>query len=294
MMPKKINRFKLGLFFLIGTAITLAGLLWAGATHFFQPAKTYVTFFNNSVEGLGPGARVSYLGVKVGRVSAVGIAPDGKLIQAELKLSPDFNVDHMAVELKMKGITGQLYLAINRAPPDLRELTPKITFVPKYPLIPSRPGEMTQIMDALEKVYKKIDSVDFQGLVASWKKTGQEASALLTDKDIQRTIRNLKEISADIKNVVGILGKPGMRQKWQKGFANLADTAAAVRKTSEALATQLENLPPGAVGDMTQQIEHTVFQMNQVLTNLKGMVHELREEPGKILVIPKGKEPFRR
>ena len=293
-MPKPINRFRLGLFFLIAAAITLGGLLWAGATHFFQPAKTYVTFFNESVEGLGPGANVSYLGVKVGRVSAVGIAPDGKLIQVELKLKPDFNADNMAVEPSMKGFTGGLYLAIDQAPPDLKEVSPKITFTTKYPVIPSQPGEMTQIKNALEKVYKKIDSVDFQGLAAAWKKTGQNANALLSDEDIKRTIRNLREISAAIKNVVGVLGKPGVRHQWRKGFANLADTAAAVRKTSESLASQLEKVPPGAVGGITQQIESTISQMNEVLTNLKGLTHELREEPGKILVAPKSKEPFKR
>jgi phospholipid/cholesterol/gamma-HCH transport system substrate-binding protein len=293
-MAKRINRFKLGLFFLIGTAITLGGLLWAGATHFFQPAKTYVSFFNESVEGLGPGAAVSYLGVKVGRVNSIGIAPDGKLIQAELKISPDFNVESMALELSLKGITGQLYLAINKAPPDLKAVTPKITFAHKYPLIPSRPGEMTQIKDALEKVYKKIDSVDFEGLAAAWKKTAQEANVILTDKDIRRTIRNLKEISADIKNLVSVLGKPGTPQKWRKGFSNLAETAAAVRKSSESLASQLEKLPPGAVGDLARQMDQTMFQINQFLSNLQGLVHELREEPGKVLVIPKGKEPFRK
>jgi phospholipid/cholesterol/gamma-HCH transport system substrate-binding protein len=293
-MAKKLNRFRLGLFFLVGTAITLGGLLWAGATHFFQPAKTYVSFFNESVEGLGPGAPVSYLGVKVGRVSAIGIAPDGKLIQVELKLSPDFSVDSMAVELSLKGITGQLFLAIDQAPPDLKAVTPEIPFAHKYPLIPSRPGEMSQIKDALEKVYKKIDSMDLEGLTVAWKKTAQEASALLTDQDIRRTIRNLKEISADIRNLVSILGKPGTPQKWRKGFANLAETAAAARKSSEALASQLEKLPPGAVGDIAGQMEHTISQINQVLSSLKGMVHELREEPGKILVVPKGKEPFRR
>jgi phospholipid/cholesterol/gamma-HCH transport system substrate-binding protein len=293
-MPKKINRFKLGLFFLIGVAIILGGLLWAGATHFFQAAKTYVTFFNESVEGLGPGAGVSYLGVKVGRVSAVGIAPDGKLIRAELKLQPDFNPGNMAVQPSTQGIIGPLYLAINKAPADLQKVTPKITFTTKYPLIPSYPGEMTQIKHELKKVITKIDSIDFPGLAASWKKTGQKAEALLSDKDIKKTIRNLREISAAIKNVVGVLGKPGVRGKWQKGFGNLAETAAAVRKTSESLANQLENVPPGAVGGITQQLEHTISQMNQLLANLKGMVHELREQPGKIFVIPKSKEPFRR
>jgi ABC-type transporter Mla subunit MlaD len=293
-MPKKINRFKLGLFFLITAVITLGGLLWAGATHFFQPAKTYLTFFNESVQGLGTGANVSYLGVKVGRVSAVSIAPDGKLIQVELKLQPDFNAAHMAVQPSMAGFTGGLYLAIDQAPANLQEITPKITFTAKYPIIPSQPGEMTQIKNALEKVYKKFNAVDIQGLAAAWRKTGQSADSLLSDKDIQQTIRNLREISAAVKNVVGVLGKRGVRREWRKSFANLAGTAAAVRKTSESLASQLESLPPGAAGNISQQIEFTMNQINQLLTNLKGLVHELREEPGKILVAPKSKEPFRR
>jgi ABC-type transporter Mla subunit MlaD len=293
-MARRVSRFKVGLFFLIGAAIILGGLLWAGATHFFQPAKTYESFFNESLEGLGPGASVSYLGVKVGRVSSVSIAPDGKLVRVLLKISPDFNVQGKAVELKLKGVMGQLYLAINQAPANLEEVTPKITFSHKYPLIPSIPGQMSQIIDALESVYHKIKAVDLEGLVAAWKKTGREANVLLADKDIPRTIRNLREISGDIRNLTSILGKPGTPAKWKKAFANLADTAAAARKTSEALASQLERLPPGSVGEISRQIEYTLVQINQVLANLKGMIHELREEPGKVLVIPKSKEPFKR
>ncbi|MEJ2070111.1 MAG: MlaD family protein [Syntrophobacterales bacterium] len=292
-MAKRISRFKLGLFFLIGVAITLGGLVWAGLTYFFQPSQTYVTFFNESVQGLGPGAGVSYRGVKVGRVNSVGIAPDGKLIRVELKISPDFNVDSKAVELKPGGITGQPYLALDAAPADLEKLTPKITFPHKYPLIPSLPGEV-QIMEAFNKIYKKINSLDLNGLVSSWKKTGQHADALITDKDIRRTIRNLREISADIEKLANMLGKPGTRRKVQQVLTDLAGTVAAAQKSSKDLASQLEHLPPGAVGDIATQVEFTISQINQVLTSLKGMVHELREEPGKILVIPKGKEPFQR
>jgi hypothetical protein len=93
----------------------------------------------------------------------------------------------MAVELSLKGITGQLHLAINKAPSDLIAVTPKI-----IPLIPSRLGEMTQLKNALEKVYKKIDSVDLEGLVPTWKKTAQEANSLLTYNDIRRGPENLE------------------------------------------------------------------------------------------------------
>ena len=130
--------------------------------------------------------------------------------------------------------------------------------------------------------------------MAAWKNAGQSADHLLSDKDIRRTISNARKISADIENLTAILGKPGTPPKWKKAFANLAATAAAARKSTEVLASQLEHIPPGAVGDVTRQIEYTLVQINQVLTNLKGMVHELKEEPGKILVIPKSEEPFKR
>jgi len=293
-MPKRISRFKLGLFFLIGAAIILGALLWIGATHLFQASRTYVSFFSDSVEGLGSGSSVSYLGVKVGRVSGIGIARDGKLIRVELEINPDFNTQGKAVSLKMKGVMGGEYLAIDTAPDDLKEVTPKITFSHKYPLIPSVPGQMTQIIHALEHIYHKINSMDLHGLVAAWKKTGQSAHHLLTDKDIRRTIKNAKKITADIENLTSILGKPGTPAKWKKAFGNLAQTAAAAKRATETLASQLEHIPPGAVGNVTRQIEFTMVQVNQVLTNLKGMVHELKEEPGKILVIPKSEEPFKR
>ena len=293
-MAQRISRFKLGLFFIIGAAIILGALLWIGATHFFQASRTYVSFFSESVEGLGSGASVSYLGVKVGQVSGIGIAPDGKLIRVELQLNPDFNTRGKAVALKMRGVMGGQYLAINTAPADLEDVTPKITFSHKYPLIPSVPGQMSQIIHALEHIYDKIDSMDLQGLVAAWKNAGQSADHLLSDKDIRRTISNARKISADIENLTKILGKPGTPPKWKKAFANLAATAAAAKKSTDVLASQLEHIPPGAVGDVTRQIEYTLVQINQVLTNLKGMVHELKEEPGKILVIPKSEEPFKR
>lgn len=293
-MAQKISHFQIGLFFLITLALAIGGLIWVGATHILQPAKTYETFFQESVDGLSPGAEVSYLGVKVGRVSAIDIAPDGKLIQVELKLAPGFNVSSKAAAITLKGITGQVFVALDQAPPDLDRVTPQITFPHRYPLIPSQPGEMRQIVIALQKIYKKLEAVDLSDLVEDWQKTAQTANDLLADADIHKTIRNLRAITADIKNLLAVLGEPGTPPKWRTSFRNLAATAAAARKSSEALAVRLEKLPPEAAPTVTQQLEQTLFQINQVLANLQALVHELREEPGKVLVIPKGKEPFRR
>lgn len=293
-MPKRISPFQVGLFFLFGAAVALSALLWVGATHFYQPGKIYVTFFDSAVLGLNPGASVRFLGIQVGRVTSVGFAPNGKLVRVEMKLDPKFNVKGMSVDLSQQGLMGQVFLGLSQAPPNIKEITPKIDFPTKYPVIPSHPGEISRIETSLEKIVQKMESIDLKGLVADLKRTTQKADALLSDKDIRQTISNLKEITGDIHNLVRVLGKPGTPQKWQKSFENLAATVVAARSSTEALAKRLQSLPPEALPELTQQLQQTLIQLNQVLTSLQGLVHEFRQEPGKVLVIPKSKEPFRR
>lgn len=319
-MGRNVNHFKIGLFFLISGAIVIGGLIWVGAAHFFQATKTYVTFFDESVGGLSPGASVSYLGLDVGRVASIGLAPDGKLIRVMMKLEPKFKVTKsMAIELELKGITGQRYLAIVKAPADIKKVTPTIDFSTEYPVIPARRGEITQIKDALEKVYKRIESADVEGLVNEWKKTAEDVNSILTSKKIQETLTNINDMSADLKTLIGPLSRPGNPEKWKKSFEDLAVAADATRKATETLATQLQKLPPGTFADLARRTEtmvrvgeqsvssmkkqvdqsltilqQSLYQTNQVLSDLKALVSSLREEPGRIFERPRGSEPFRR
>lgn len=319
-MSRSISHFKLGLFFLISGAIILGGLFWVGATHLFQAQKTYVTFFDESIDGLAPGASVRYLGLKVGRVASVGLAPDGKLVRVVMDLEPKFKITKsMAIQLELKGITGQRFLAIVKAPPDIEQVTPAIHFPTQYPVIPARRGELTQITDALQKIYQRIKSADFEGLINSWKQTAQDVNAILTSTKVKETLANVKDTSAGLKKLTNPLNHPGNPEKWQQAFANLAATAKASRKASESLANQLQKLPPGAIAQLAQRmnrmvhtsqesvksiqrqadqtlatLQQTLYQTDQTLASLRELITSLREEPGKILKRPKSSQPFER
>lgn len=301
-MTRNINRFKLGLFVIVCVAMGMAGLVWIGVGQLFHPGKDYVTFFDSSVDGLSRGAQVSYLGIKVGRVLSYGIAPDKKLIRVLLKLSPDFKVDDsLAVSLAQRGITGQRYLEIGKAPADIEQTTPKVTFPVQYPVIPSRPGELATVEQALKQLYQKIEKVDFQSLAMTWTRVARDADAILADKDIQETLKNAQEISRDLRRIMDSLGEKGGQEELKKSLSDLARTLEATQKASEALAKELKAIPPETLAKLTRDMDKTVeasqetlFHLRQLISELKGLAETLQQEPGKVLTQPQEPEPFGR
>src|SRR5512143_3198163 len=109
-MAKTISQFKLGLFILVCGSLGLIAIIWLGASHYFEKKKIYVTYFAESIKGLQKDAVVNYLGVPVGRVAAVGVAPVGRLVEVVLHLKPEFNVyQTLAIRLLEQGLTGLRY-----------------------------------------------------------------------------------------------------------------------------------------------------------------------------------------
>jgi ABC-type transporter Mla subunit MlaD len=301
-VSRNVSRFKLGLFVLICTAIAIGSLVWIGVGQLFQPGNTYVTFFDSSVEGLSRGAEVSYLGIKVGRVVSYGIAPDRKLIRVVLELSPDFKVDgSLAISLAQRGITGQRYLELGKAPAHIDQITPKVTFPVQYPVIPSRPGEVATVEQALKQLYQKIEEVDFEALAGAWTQAARDADAVLADQDIQETLKNARKISEDLKRSMGFLGEKGGQEELKKSLSDLTRTLEATQKASEALARELGAIPQGSLAKLTKDMDRTVeasqealFHLRQLITELKELAETLRQQPGKILTEPQEPEPFGR
>jgi phospholipid/cholesterol/gamma-HCH transport system substrate-binding protein len=315
----KINHFKVGIFVIGCTTLGIAILIWIGAAHFFKHTSHYVSFFDESVEGLSPGVEVAYLGVEVGKVSSIGLAPDGKLIRVTMAIRPDFDVQGKAVRLMLQGITGQRYLQIGPAPENIEKISPKVTFPTKLPVIPSRPGQIQSIESSLEKALNKLESTDIGGLISQWEQAGKSANALLAGKDLQETLDNLHAVSSGLRDVLGLLSRKGTPEEWKKSFADLAATVEETRKASDMLAKQLEALPPDTfarlakqmdsmvetskktVDSMNRQVDQSlvllrqsIFQVNQLLAEMTRLIQSLQAEPGRILKRPQSSEPFGR
>ncbi len=317
-MKRKLDPFKLGVFVLCGAAIVVGGLAWIGAAHFFENRKTYVTFFDKSVGGLNTGSDVKRLGLKIGRVSAISLAQNERLVKVEMKINSDFQVQKgEAVEIQMAGITGGHYLAIVDAPPNVEKVTPKIDFPTRHPVIPSVPGTLATIESSIEGVFKKLGDMNAGGFLSSWADVGKSANKVLSNKDIEESLQNFREASASLKNLVSGISKPETVRTINAGINDFAAAASSARKAGGTISTQVEAIPPKTIADVTERVDkaaketetaagavnaevsrtllafqQSAFQFNQVLSEMHALVHSLREEPGRVLKQPRGKEPF--
>ena len=65
------NRLKLGGFLLISITLLIIGFVSIGITKLFEPRYRAMTVLNTSVEGLAVGSPVKYLGLPVGKITAM-------------------------------------------------------------------------------------------------------------------------------------------------------------------------------------------------------------------------------
>lgn len=326
-MPRNVSPYKLGLFILLCGGIGTAALIWLGASHLFEKTSTYVSYFDESVKGLQKDAIVNYRGVAVGRVFNIELGPDGRLVEVVLRLQPDFNVDEsLSIQLREQGITGLRYLEIDKAPHDIAELTPKLSFKPPYPVIRSQPSEIQQLKIALQEVYGKVTQIDFKRLTDSWTATADlinrfvsQITTAIEPNEWRQMVQAIRTTAVDTATFMKNLSNSASPKFMEKSFKDVGATIEATRKATESLAAQLKALPPDVLSHSIQQWNSTVktgettlanldrrvenstvtLQQNlvlfrQLLQQLNSLIQGLGEQPGQLIQTPTEQDPFRR
>ncbi len=171
-MAKKTSSFLVGLFVIIGVALLAGAIIWIGVTGYFLPGTTYVTYLDESVQGLQKDSVVKYRGVDVGRVEAIRIAPDNKLVAIIMKIDMRDDLSKAAVaQLTSAGITGIMFVDLDYRKPDEPDLSPKLSFPSEYPVIPSKPSEYARIISGINEVIKKLNEIDVKGIASQLQTT---------------------------------------------------------------------------------------------------------------------------
>jgi len=192
-MAKQASNFMIGLFVTIGITLVIGVIVWVGASQYFEKGNLYVTYFDESVQGLQKDTMVKYRGVDIGRIVRIAVAPDKRLIEVVMKI--DLN-DHLEADsiaqLRSVGLTGIAFIELDRRDSTTSKATPRIDFTAPYPVIPSRPSEVRQILTGIDNAIDKVNNVDFLGISEQIKTTAQAANNFLSGSRTERIMTNME------------------------------------------------------------------------------------------------------
>lgn len=307
-MATDARKFQVGVFVLAALFVLVAGLIWLGASRFFEKTSHLVTYFPESVQGVEPGSAVKYRGVPAGRVQAIRIAPDGDLIEVVMSIEDEF-VDFLQkdpslrAQIQLAGITGFRYIEIDRHSGEALKRSPKLDFEPPYPVILSTPSSIREIQTALEEVYNRIMSIDFAGISGDIRETLQAANTLLRDERVGATLNNINTISDSAARVAKNLERITDGVDVKPAVKNIEQVSMETRELVTALRTVTRDQLDQALGQITQLaqsaqqlvggLQYTAERIDRTVGNLEHFTEELRGQPSLLLFSepPRPKRP---
>ncbi|MBW2529816.1 MAG: MCE family protein [Deltaproteobacteria bacterium] len=171
-MATSTGHWKLGLFVLLGLFVAFGAVVWLGAAEIDKDVARYVTYFDESVQGLDVGSPVKFRGVRIGNVSHIGVAPDHRHVEVEAEVDvkelASMGIDSstmkipadLRVQLASAGVTGLKFLQVDFFDVDRHPL-PELPFRPRGDYIPAAPSTLKSLEDSVvESVGKFPETTD--------------------------------------------------------------------------------------------------------------------------------------
>jgi len=256
----------IGLFVTIGVLIGLIAVVWLGASKYLEKGGTYAAFFDESVQGLQKDSTVKYRGVDVGRVEKIQVAPDNALIEVvmKIKLKGELQRTHVA-QLKPAGITGIVFIELDRKEPGEQILSPKLNFASEYPIIESKPSDIKQILSGVQGVLENLNKIDAKGISEGIVSAVANLNGVITKVDGALAEKRLDEIIVEVKNTLVKIQNFATNIEGEIQTLNLAKTGAHVEKATARLDQIMSS---GEVEAILGEVNSVVRRINQVVDGL--------------------------
>jgi paraquat-inducible protein B len=278
-MSKKANPTIIGLFFSIGLALAVTGLLIFSTRSAFHPRIMHILYFDGSLKGLNPGAPVKFRGVTVGSVvdilirhnqatndhsMPVIISIDKKLIQSKSDEELQFTDSRLKqlISVGYRGrleaeslVTGVLYVELGivpRAPPPQFH-----QIAPEYDEIPTIPTEVQQLLDNLAHF-------DIPGL-------SEKLNALLARLDSSLAELNVAQINAGVTNLLAnatrVVASPDLTNSLAALKATLTDAQTLLKRID----SRVDSIADGATNTL-HDAQTSLADLRAAIQNFSGLI----------------------
>ncbi len=267
-----MEQAKVGLVVLVATALFLTGVFTIANLHVGGKYTTYKIYFKFA-GGLEPGAPVRFGGLKVGRVSAVGVDPrDSTRIEVLLSVKGDTPVraDSQA-SISQLGLLGENYVEIKPGKAGAS--------LPDGSVIPS--AESQDLAELMRKMNALAE--DARPLVQDLRKNlnhiSEQADTLLTQLQDVTGEENRQHLASVMKQTDEMLTHN--RPKIDAIAGNLKDASADLkplmtdlRATNDKLQAVLKNAD-AMLGENRENVRASIAELEKTLVTTRALVDEL-------------------
>ncbi len=297
-MNKKVNYFKVGLFALFGTILLIGGIVTFGAGAIFKRKVTFETYYDEPISGLEVGSIVKFQGVEVGVVEDIAFAfnyypTDREYVVVRFEIFLDKMgvrknrgrnltsrerydlVDRMVknglrVELTPQGVTGTNFLnAIYFEPKKYPPLD--TNWDPEYQYIPSAPGAVNIVVEAIQNVGEILEIVDFAHLVEDLHELLANTNEIMTQfkssslgEDLDGFFEDIRSSLTEIEKLTASMNALVVSDETKANLRNISETLENIRVTTDNLPETLENL-------------------NEVSEDLNSLTNDIKRHPSLLL-----------
>lgn len=310
-MRNKRSLFLVGLFVCCGIVITVAAFIWLGASKYFEKGRDYVTYFDESVQGLQVDSRVKYRGVDIGSVKRIKVAPDNRLVEVLLKVDlPSVVGSDIVSQLKSAGITGIVFIELDRRIQGDEVFYPPEEMRGDYPVIPSQPSQTKQMLSNVDKIMSRMEKVDLAGVAERLKITSISiekffsAGLILEDRVIE-AVSSLNSVTKKTEKAIEDALIPELTGEAKKSLSDAQAVMADLKKgviEANRLITMIQkevevinseevsgNLRSAIASielqtrHLSSEIEATNEDIRRTSESLRMLVTRLYESPSDIL-----------
>lgn len=223
------NYFRLGVFVLAAIGILIAVILIFGGGKIFQRSFMVETYLKQSVTGLDTGAAVRFRGVKIGQVTMIGLS--GDMYEKDLPFNErrqyvvvrmqifgekvneeqirEFVQNNLRARIKSMGITGVNYVEFDFV--SSATTTPQLPYSwkPEYPVIPSLPNQVDEIMSGIQKLIGAINEMNLDGAQKKLDKVFDNLNAMMAGdgKGNEGLIKSVQELNLILARVSKVTDK---------------------------------------------------------------------------------------
>lgn len=300
------NKYKLGIFVLTGICLLIIGLFMLGLSESLKPKINFMTYFDESVQGLETGSPVKFRGVTIGKVTRIAIRPEDNLIRVDMQAMPssiepsqsgsepvDFfnNLEQevkkgLRCRMELKGITGMKYVELDYTEP---EKTAQLRVSPPIDTlyIPSSPSLLSGLRSNVTVAIAKIANIDFEKISKELASALDRANNLLSDPKITTMIDKADQITSNLAKIIKNVEKTFDAERIESLSLELKNSLEAVKKFSIKAEKELSDskLPDTteSVRGLQDELSNTLEKMDKTLDAMTELINSIDQDPSSLI-----------